>query len=166
MFKIDWMENYGNSPVILVYIDELPEVEYEYLGGRMWAGEKDGFVSYFSHDGSDNNNGGYGGAVFERKLIDGTTRTFVGPWSSRVGVVNHYKGYPYAIDVTFVDSTGYRTTGALTLDFMRQHWDLPYYIVGTNGPLQDNYPPTVSDSENSITKPSGQVVLTNCERLI
>lgn len=170
MIEVDWMLQYGNSPTITLRLDhEIPDVfHFNQIGERTWVAETDGFISYFAHDGSANNNGGYGGAVRTVTMSDGSIREFIGPWSSRIGVVNHYKGFAYGVDVTIITPTKHHYK-AVTVEYLKWSWEMyqtPYYLVGTNGPRQDDYPPTISMAHNCVQKPNGKIVRENCETLI
>lgn len=78
----DFGRAYANSPSIEIAVRGLASARWKYEQIRsVFVAECDGFVSSYSHDGSDRNFGGYGGSAIELDMIDGSKRTIVGPWS-------------------------------------------------------------------------------------
>jgi len=66
-----------------------------------WVGQsEDGvLIDAFSHDGSENCNGGFGGNIFELTMVDGSHRVLCGPWSGRPSV-HMYNGAPEYMELT------------------------------------------------------------------
>lgn len=101
--EVDWKEDYGNDPKLVLYVDEIPErSELRFEGSKeegLWYGEhEDGYVSFFSWSGGQQN--GYNGRHYEIETVDGEEVTLKGPWSSRAGAMN-LKGYGPCLDVTY-----------------------------------------------------------------
>jgi len=67
------------------------ETSYSFVG----VSEDDAIVNAFIHDGSDNNNRGYGGQSFELTMQDGSHRVITGPWSGRPSVHAANSGVQY-----------------------------------------------------------------------
>ena len=133
---VEWYEGCANDPKFIVHVDKLPETEeleyelYEYNGKHFLVGEKDGFVSYFCHSPDPkHNDGGFGGAVFEVTVKGKGKVRYVGPWSSRAGVVNkilrHRAPPMQVVDVFYYEKEGdypdLGFAGAITLDTLVKH---------------------------------------------
>jgi hypothetical protein len=118
--EIDWKEDYGNDPKLVLYVDELPtRDELRFQGSKeegLWYAEHEsGYVEFFSWSGGQGN--GYNGRHYEIETVDGDSVTLKGPWSSRSGALNK-AGYGPCLDVTYKTSPeqlGGRS-GAITLE--------------------------------------------------
>lgn len=64
---------------------------------HFWWAEKDGQVVFFSWRGPGNC-GGFGGSRYDITMVDETSITLQGPWSSRPGVMN-LEGFPPCMSV-------------------------------------------------------------------
>lgn len=93
---VNWMEGRANRPNIYLLVDVIPaleEMRFQLhdkggtIDGGIYFAEHDGYCRFFSHHGSGNN-GGFGGNKYDITMIDGTSKTLHGPWSSNAGEVN------------------------------------------------------------------------------
>jgi len=112
--QIDWHEGYANMPDLLVHEHLVPFAEFvfEQRGDLYYAcDERTGQVKYFSYNGPG---GGYGGHKFTINMKDGTTKTLIGPWSSRASVMNG-AGFPHCVEVVYVDHNRNRLSGAMLI---------------------------------------------------
>lgn len=74
------------------YVSLFPgKTSYSFVG----VSEDDAIVNGFIHNGSDNDNGGYGGQSFELTMQDGSHRVITGPWSGRPSVHAVNSGIQY-----------------------------------------------------------------------
>ena len=124
--RVDWYDNFDNSPQIKVLVDELPKRHvYKKIpkpGGALYYSDTGGIVRFYSYTEGDQK--GYGGAVFELELEDGTVDKIKGPWSSRAGAMNRY--FPLCLNATMTDDpevmrrghTFY--AGAISFDLAKQ----------------------------------------------
>lgn len=102
--KIKWIKGYGNNPMIQITVDKLPELkELIYQthqdrdnGVAYFAEHKSGYVHYFYH--TPRNQTGFGGSTFTGKLVDGSTFTVKGPWSSNSQAMNQW--FPRTMEIT------------------------------------------------------------------
>jgi len=87
--KIDWMQGYGNSPQIFVYVDEMPKFDAnEPIWNRtkhnyIWA-EQDGIIAYIVYKPRSRGKSkflGFAGREFKRTLKDGTVLESNNWWS-------------------------------------------------------------------------------------
>ena len=131
----------GLIPRIYVYVDRLPDREelvYELLeweGTHFLVAEKDGYVSYFCHSPDpEHNDGGFGGSVFEVRVKGRGVVRYVGPWSSRAGVINRvlleHGRRLQVVDVCYVVE-GYRVAAAISLSRLREAFrrlNVPYRL--------------------------------------
>jgi len=85
--KVDWMKDYDNDPTLSIVVSSIPNPESFYYKEfeNLYFSEYKGFVQYFSYDKPGN---GFGGATFNIKMVDGSSKQLVGPWSSRSSVMN------------------------------------------------------------------------------
>jgi hypothetical protein len=67
------------------------ETSYSFVG----VSEDGAIVNGFMHDGTSNDNGGYGSDSFELTMKDGSHKVITGPWSSRPGVHTVNSGIQY-----------------------------------------------------------------------
>ncbi len=81
--KIEWLDDFDSPPTLFIEVDGfLPkwdEYRYEQRGASYFAQHESGVCSFFYYAAPSKD--GYGGSSFELKMIDGTKRTLVGPWS-------------------------------------------------------------------------------------
>lgn len=99
--KINWYEQFANSPVVELLVDKMPEHEplrYEEKKCLYFA-ELDGYVSFFAYSQPDR---GYGGRSFPIKMKDGRDMVLKGPWSSNAGEANRL-GFTKCLDVHLTD---------------------------------------------------------------
>lgn len=167
--SVNWMEDYGNSPRVTIYLREDLDM-YDYVGSGNkvfetrtkdkavgWFGENEhGFVSFFAHSGEDRNEGGFGGNIYTLKMKDGTEKVLKGPWSSRPGAMNAL-GFTPSVDVTINGGRQkYNLAGAITYDafeaIIRQHLPHLYIFKRTKGETVWN----VSAVRTHPCKPSGR----------
>lgn len=95
--KVNWWDGYGNDPTFQVLVDNLPnreDMRFEQKENCYFA-ELDGYVQFFFYDKPGD---GYGGAIFNIVMKDGSTKELKGPWSSRSGVMNNL-GFTPSLDV-------------------------------------------------------------------
>jgi len=117
--KINWRLGWNTGPQLEILVDKIPkDLHYQYKDG-MFFGEKDGYVSFFAHNGGDENQKGYGGRVFSIVMKDGTRKDLKGPWSGRSGVTNKL-GFTPCVEVSITEDpeefeTGILCTGAITV---------------------------------------------------
>jgi len=84
-------DNWGDLK-IEIYSDNINLTKgrrlWEHILLPTWVGQsEDGvLIDAFSHDGSENCNGGFGGASFELTMVDGSHRVLQGPWSGRPSI--------------------------------------------------------------------------------
>lgn len=125
---VNWYKGYANSPRFDVLVDKYPrrnELAYVNKDWAYWA-EKDGFVDYFSYSGPSS---GFGGCEFELNMVDGSTKTLKGPWSSRASALNLEGFYPCS-EVSIGEVGGYYTSGNLIVDKLFDCADLAnVYLV-------------------------------------
>lgn len=145
--EIEWMLGYGNSPRLKIYTvkdwDFPMHKEHKYQFGKaphtgvFWSETADGVVSFFSHTGGDKNEGGFGGAVFNLTMEDGTEKVLRGPWSSRPGAMNQY--FPHSVDVTI--GGRYNMAAHIRADLwvmLMCKW-FPELYLGIRWPADDHY---------------------------
>lgn len=139
--SVNWMTRYANRPTFEIKIEgSLPSLETATFRaiplehGTLYFGthEDSPIVHFFYHDSQ--NERGYAGTKFDLTMSDGSTVSLVGPWSSRAGVVNRYVN-DHILDVTLIPSDGYRMSGAIRVEDVRE-W------LATNKPeiLVEQYP--------------------------
>lgn len=100
--RVRWMFGWANSPEFELWVDKTPKIEelrYE-RKGNCWFAEKDGYVSFFSHSGSDHDEGGFSGHAFHITMVDGTEKTLIGPWSSSSSYMNGI-GFKHSVEASF-----------------------------------------------------------------
>jgi hypothetical protein len=118
--EVNWYEGWANDPVLVIHVDNWPrgdEFKYQVLNRQgsdlYWAHHPDGAVSFHCHNRSNQN--GYGGAIFELNMLDGSSKKIRGPWSSRSGVMNNY--FPHSTEVQIKEeSTGYNLSGHISIE--------------------------------------------------
>lgn len=130
MLKIEWNEEYSNFPDIIIEVDNEPlnkreNCEFERYEDIWIHVQGNGFVRYFAHSGSNINEGGFGGAPFYF-LYKGEPKCLEGAWSSRASIVNCLTPYQI-VDVTLKGQ--YSTSGAITLEKLKEMWDIPAYLL-------------------------------------
>lgn len=91
--KIDWGLGFCNSPRLKLLVDRIPKLDELRFREKKhcYFAELDGFVWFFHYDGPGD---GYGGAVFNITMEDGSEKACKGPWSSRSGVMNRLEFAP------------------------------------------------------------------------
>lgn len=96
---IDWSATFSGAPTLRLQLDGEPDYSaFRYaMRGRLYFAEHDGIARYFVED--PGNQHGYGGAVFNVVMTDGTRRAIKGPWSGNPGSVRA-AGFPDVIDVS------------------------------------------------------------------
>lgn len=91
-----------------VHVDAVPELD-EFIfeefqldhGSTLYVGTCGVLVRQFAH--SEDNETGFGGAIFALRMRNGETRMIKGPWSSRASVVNEYCPELRCCEVVFVE---------------------------------------------------------------
>ena len=146
----------GLIPRIYVYVDRLPDREelvYELLeweGTHFLVAEKDGYVSYFCHSPDpEHDDGGFGGSVFEVRVKGRGVVRYVGPWSSRAGVINRvlleHGRRLQVVDVCYiVEGWGVGVAGAISVEKLREAFrrlSVPYELVRRGEGLEVTYVP-------------------------
>lgn len=167
MLKINWMYGYANSPDILIEEDLAvsPREDLVFLHKNgVWVSVQDnGVVQYFAHNGSDKNNGGYGGAIFTITDEEGNKRNLAGPWSSRASVVNmNFENEIGPItEVSILGRDGYvRRVGMLVSEVekrMREQEDTKnlHLVREIRGGEREKSTYYVSTSNTDLVKPDG-----------
>jgi len=126
--SVEWSDQFANDPMLELLVDKIPttsEMRFENKES-MWVAYNDGYVEFYSHTGRDENQRGFGGAVYDITLVDGTKKSLRGPWSSRAGVVNAIFPDRPVVDVMITDDPevfgrGYTFySGHVTLDVAKQ----------------------------------------------
>lgn len=81
--NLEW----ANSPDLVVLVDEVPSFSEALFTqhNTMYVADTNGYVRYYYYQAPGD---GFGGGCIDLKMSDGTTKTLIGPWSSRAGVVN------------------------------------------------------------------------------
>jgi hypothetical protein len=105
--KVDWHLEYDNHPTLTVLVDSMPNYDtlvFNEINGIYYS-IQDGYASYLYYVKPGE---GFAGRTFTLKMVDGTTRTLIGPWSSRAGCVNttlyeHDSSKGPIVDVTMTD---------------------------------------------------------------
>ena len=96
---VQYMDNeYGNRPIFVVKMSRVASTN-EFIYARhevdpnsiLYLGTLGDQVNFFCHNRL--NERGYGGRVYNLRLLDGSTVDIKGPWSSRSGVMNKYFGH-------------------------------------------------------------------------
>lgn len=111
--KVEWHEQFINYPNLVLEVDALPDLDtmvYTERNGIYYA-ERQGYATYLYYVQPGE---GYGGRKFTLKMKGGTTKTLVGPWSSRAACVNQ-QGFGPIVDVTFKEGKYSFIAGAVTL---------------------------------------------------
>lgn len=140
--KVKWNELIANDPELQILLDWIPKfatIEHDVKDGLYYA-EYGAYVHFTLHDGDPEKQDGYGGARFDLKMKDGTTKTLHGPWSSRAGVVNA-KGFGPCMDVSMTNKPevmerGYTfCAGAVTIkavqEWLEKHPETDWIIALT-----------------------------------
>jgi len=130
---IEWYEKYPNlNPTFVVEVDKVPdrgELEYElfeYDNLHFLIAEKDGYVSYFTHSRNpEHDDGGFCGQIFEIKVKNVGVVKYVGPWSSRAGMINKIQSMQI-VDIIYICGSS-RFVGAIELCKLVR--DLPHGIA-------------------------------------
>ena len=101
---VDWMEGWGNSPNWHVVLSRAPEPEefdgrWEQLG-PCYRAQVDPLVQFLFWERPGE---GFGGRVYDLKMMDGSTRSLKGPWSSRSAIINQvFADRPPCIEMAYV----------------------------------------------------------------
>jgi hypothetical protein len=117
--KVNWNLGWNTGPQLDILVDKIPkDLRYSYKLG-MFFGEKEGYVSFFAHNGDEENHKGYDGRVFNIVMEDGTSKSLKGPWSGRSWVTNKL-GFNPCMEVSITEDpkefeTGIFCTGAITV---------------------------------------------------
>lgn len=87
--RVDWREGWGNSARFECLFDsiDLEPLRYKKIGSRYLAIREDGYASFWSWKGPDNDRG-CGGREFPITMEDGSTVVLKGPWSSNSESIN------------------------------------------------------------------------------
>jgi len=90
--KINLNMQWDISPAVEITVkgnpySKMSNYVYEERGGMYRAETTEGFTNFFHWKGPGNE-GGYGGRTSKVKMVDGTTRTIKGPWSSNAEFVS------------------------------------------------------------------------------
>ncbi len=157
MININWLEGLGNLPQIIIEddLDMMPreDCEYTFVDGMWYHIQKNGIVRYFSHNGKDVNQGGFGGASFTF-LHKGQPKTLMGPWSGRASYLNMFLKPEYQVaDVTVYNGRNSISCGILVSKLITL-WDQDAYLLRStdkNKPEQGAI--TASLAPNCILKP-------------
>jgi hypothetical protein len=99
--RVNWRDGWDNHPNLELLVDKMPTIDilrYEEREDLFYA-ELNGYVSFYYYSQPAN---GFGGAVFNITMKDGSERMLKGPWSSRAGVANRL-GFGPCLDVSMTD---------------------------------------------------------------
>lgn len=156
MIEINWMNGWSGYPEIIVEdeLDLLPmeSLDFTEVTQGVWLHtQKNGLVRYFSHSGSDRNEGGFGGRIITGR-VKGVERVWCGPWSSRASYINTMCE-PKIVDIKLRNSAGNSTTTAILLSKLLELWDLPYALIEGIDPPSENGPIVPSLYSYGVVKP-------------
>lgn len=92
--RVRWNEKWANPPEFQLLVDKIPDAKeiphIEHIG--LYYGQEGGYVDYLYYDKPGE---GYGGRKFVLKMVDGSYKEMIGPWSSGSYAVNghglHFK---------------------------------------------------------------------------
>lgn len=109
-FGIDWHKKYSNAPSFWLESTLDPgklEFLYEHRNGVYYGIHSDGWVGLHYHSGKPVKQEGYGGRAFELKMLNGTTKTLLGPWHGGASGAAK-EGFPPIVKVSWkYDGLGY-----------------------------------------------------------
>jgi len=119
--SVNWMEGWANPPKLEIHLDRYPEsgqFVYEETQGCYFAVDQEtGVVRYFYYERPGR---GYGGRTFDLKMKDGSTRSLIGPWSSRCQCMNEV-GFPHSVECVIITEDGCNYAGALLIDVAKEY---------------------------------------------
>lgn len=125
--ELEWMEKYANFPGFVLLCEGEPYTTEDYIYQKKslsedrdiyFASREDGQVSFFSHSKKDMR--GFGGAVFNLALTDGTTAKVEGPWSSNHMFMNGH--FTFSNSVTYKLTDGSLRSGNMALPELMHHF--------------------------------------------
>ncbi len=157
--KVDWHEEYMNSPSLILLVDEhsMDKIIYTQKPG-FYYGEYNGIVSFYAYKSPGE---GYGGREFILPMDTGKKKTLKGPWSSRAGVANLF-GFGPVMDVTYTSDIqdfhkGYtlyagHCTVKIVQDFLDKHY-FSWHLVAEDHKGEIVYVPRIKVSRwNNYSK--------------
>lgn len=158
--SIDWSANYGNRPRLTIRATEesLPR-DADRLWRRrdvIWYSELGGVATWLCHSGDDVNEGGFGGSTYVIRMEDGSSKTLVGPWSSRAGVVNGL-GLGPVINCVLLDSVCARRSIGLLRSVVADAIGAGLGVVADFLPNRDVWPKT--DAPDVRFPPGSRIAL-------
>jgi hypothetical protein len=123
--KINWNHGWANGPELELKVDYIPHLaELAFTRkGDCFSAEKDGFVQYFYWHEPSGQQSGFGGWNIEINLIDGSSITLKGPWSSRCQVMNKM-GFQTSVEALLIDKDKKRLAGSVTLEWLKRYINL------------------------------------------
>jgi|TARA_R110001583_G_scaffold163_2_gene1500 hypothetical protein len=139
--KIDWMEKWGNEPVLQILVEKvfnINEFKYDVIEGTrtdLYFAQLDGQVSYFAHNKFDET--GFAGRTYslqpaeEDQVIPYTIK---GPWSSRSSAMNNH--FEHSVEVSLIDNEeGFKRgftfyASAITIDMALEAFDVIHTNTG------------------------------------
>jgi hypothetical protein len=98
--EIDWNLAFGNDPMIVLHVDELPTVQYQVFEDKerhLYWGERDGFVEAYLYNPKDQS--GFGGALTPLELTTGEVIQIKGPWY--VATCNYNDHFEHIMEVKY-----------------------------------------------------------------
>ena len=104
--QVDWRDHVQNDAELRVLLDRVAKrEEFTFTKkGAFYYAELGDEVMFLAHtkETPEENEGGFGGSIFELSMDDGTRINLAGPWSSRAGVMNK-EGFGPCLDVSLTD---------------------------------------------------------------
>lgn len=151
--RVNWVENFDNTPRFEVLLSREPKPPVFQQKDYLYWGEDNGFVEFFYYHSPGK---GYGGSKFTIN-VNGQTKTLIGPWSSRAGIMNKY--FPHCMEVSWVsDKASYDRgytfiVGAITLELAKKAAKLAgvHLVKITNNLGETTYYPSLLP--NILAKP-------------
>ncbi len=114
--------------VPIVTVDKIPDDLVFKEHKDCYFAESDGYVEFYYYRQPGH---GYGGNTFKIKMVDGTFKSLLGPWSSRPSVMN-MMGFTPSMTCMY-DDIRYRCYGCITVEklkgYLDEHPELGLMIV-------------------------------------
>lgn len=139
--KVDWMEKWGNKPVLQILVDRVfnvSEFRYDLIEDKntdLYFAQLDGQVSYFVHNRLDTT--GFGGRTYrlDPAELDRVEPYIIkGPWSGRSSIMNNT--FEHSMEVSLIhDMKGFKRgytffSCAATIPMIIEAFDLIHMNTG------------------------------------